>query len=133
MCFIQQNLQDVQALENYYIIETNIQIEDVLETRANTTKTASKTLKIKNKADKVIWQVKVTGTFSYNGKTSTCQKSNVTTKVYSSDWKILSQSSSKNKNTATATAKAGLYRNGILKDTLTKNVSITCDKNENMK
>ena len=132
-CFINEESIIVHALEEKYIIETTICIENIVETRVTSNKSASKTLKVKTNSNDVIWQVKVTGNFSYNGSTSICTSSSVSTQFYNKNRKLINQSSSKNKNIASATAKAGLYRNKVLIETLTKSVSISCDKNGNIK
>ena len=128
------SLVDVNAInakEQYYF-ETVIETETITKTYATGSKTASKTLYVKNASDQVLWYVKVTGTFTYTGSSSTCTSSSVTAEAYDTNWKIISKSSSKSGKTANAIAKGGMYRNGLIIETLTKNVSLTCDANGNL-
>lgn len=123
-------LQPVKAYASEkYLIE--VKIETINETRA-TTKTGKKTVTVKNAAGSKLWDVQVTGTFSYNGSTSTCTNSIANATSYNSNWKIVSKSANKSGNSATATAKANLYSGGAYIDSLTKSVSLFCDKNENL-
>lgn len=101
-------------------------------TRASSTKTATKRAKYVNSSNVTVWEVSVTGTFTYNGTSSTCTASSVATKSYSTNWKITSQSASKSKNKAIAKATAKYYYDGSLVTTANKSVTLTCDKNGNL-
>lgn len=90
------------------------------------TATKSKIAKYYNSSGKAAWYVKVTGTFSYNGKTSKCTKSSVTAGVYLTSWKISSKSSSKSGNTATAKATAKRPLSGSSTETITRTVKLSC-------
>ena len=96
--------------------------------RATSSKTASKTVTY-SKNGTSLWYVKVTGTFSYNGTSSSCTNSSVTAGSYSNSWKITNTSHSKSGATAKASATAKLYANNIAINTVTKNATLTCDKN----
>jgi hypothetical protein len=94
---------------------------------ATSTKSGSKTATYKNSAGDSLWSVKVSGTFSYNGSTSSCTSSSVIATVYSSYWSIVSKSASKSGNNATATATAKQYSSlGIAIATATYTVNLTC-------
>ena len=119
-----------QAEEYYY--EEAIEVIESSMTRATSTKTAKKTGSYKNSSGTVLWSVTVTGTFTYNGTTSSCTKSVVSTSVSNSNWKISSSSSSKSGNKATATATAKCFYDGPMISTTSKTVTLTCDKNGNL-
>lgn len=108
--------------EEFYYEEVIEEISSFEITRATSTKTAKKTANIKNSSGDVLWSVTVTGTFSYNGSTSTCTSAT----AYNSYWKIYSHSSSKSGNTASATATAKNYFDGTVISTLKKTVTLTC-------
>jgi hypothetical protein len=72
----------------------------LLSASATSTKTASKKTTYYNGSDEVMWYVMVTGTFTYNGSTSTCTSSVVTAAAPNSYWKIASKSASKSGNQA---------------------------------
>lgn len=90
------------------------------------TKTGVKITGYYNSNGKLLWQVSVTGTFNYNGSSSTCTKATVSAKSFVSNWKISNQSSSKSGNKATGTATAKAYYNGTLINTVKKSVILTC-------
>jgi hypothetical protein len=97
---------------------------------ATSTKTGSATTSYYTSSGTLLWSVKVTGTFSYNGSTSSCTSSSVTTSVTSaaSSWKITSKSVSKSGNQATGKATAKLYNGSIVLQTVSKTVILTCSK-----
>ena len=119
-----------QAEEYYY--EEAIEVIESSMTRATSTKTAKKAGSHKNASGTVLWSVTVTGTFTYNGTTSSCTKSVVSTSVSNFNWKISSSSSSKSGNKATATATAKCFYDGSMISTTSKTVTLTCDKNGNL-
>lgn len=123
--FVFTVLQPVSANE-YYYEETIEVIEENTLARATQTKTAKKTTSYKNTSGKTLWSVTVTGTFTYNGSTSICTKSNVSTSIVDTKWKIASSSSSKSGNKASATATAKYYSNGAVIATQIKTVTLTC-------
>jgi len=91
--------------------------------------TRSKTLTYKNGNGKIILTIKITGKFTWNGKTSKCLSSNVTTNTYSKNWKIENQYAKKYGSTAEAHVTAKLYQGSKVVQTVSKNVTLTCSKN----
>ena len=75
-----------------------------------------------------LWTVKVNGTFSYNGSSSKCTNSSVTTTSPGKTWYISSSSASKSKNSATAKATAQRKVSGTVLQTVTRSVTLTCSK-----
>lgn len=136
-------ISNVSALENTrqytYIEETfddgtyiEITIEyDNIQTRSTTTK--SKTATYKSEKGTSLWSVTVKGTFTYNGSTSTCTSSSVSTKNYSASWKLINAKSWKSGATASASVTAKQYhQDGTVLRTINKTVKLTCDKNGNL-
>lgn len=72
----------------------------------NRSTTGSKTMYHKTKYGKILWYVKVTGTFMYGSGTSKCVRSSVKAVSKTKDWKIISRSSDKHNNRAIAKATA---------------------------
>jgi hypothetical protein len=98
-------------------------------TASSTSTTAgTKTLNYKNSSGVLQWYVKVSGSFTYNGSTSTCTSSAVTAAAPSNNWKISSKSASKNGNTAKGAATAKLYMESLVAQTVSKTVILTCSK-----
>jgi hypothetical protein len=95
---------------------------------STSTKTASKTASYYNSSGVLLWYVKVTGTFTYDGTTSVCTNSTVTAASQSSAWKISSKSASKSGNQATAKATAKRYEGIVVVQTVSKTVTLTCSK-----
>lgn len=122
-CFI-SNVSHIEASEYFY--EEVITVDSDLQTRATSTKTGTKTVNVKNSSGKVLWSVSVKGTFTYNGSTATYTNASVSTNVNESGWKVVNSSSSKSGNKATGYAKANCYRDGVLIDSLSKTVTLTC-------
>ena len=97
-------LGDGSYYETVLIQNNNSIITDTISTLSNSKTTAgSKTTYYKNSSGKVIWYVKVSGTFTYGGGTSKCTKASVTAK-------------------ATGTH----YFNGIPKESFSRTVTIAC-------
>ena len=130
---------NVKALENtnVYIEETfddGSYIEIIIDegnTSARTSITKKKTATYKGSDGTALWSVTVTGTFNYNGTTSSCTSSSVETKSYVSNWKLSNKKASKSGATTSASATAKLYHsNGttVLRS-INKTVKLTCDKN----
>lgn len=121
---------EIIYLEDGSYIEITIEEEPpTIQLFASTkTKTASKTAQAKNSSGAKIWYVKVTGTFSYNGTSSSCTKSIATAASQHSSWSIKSKSPSKSGSTAKATATAVKKLDGTVTQTMTRTVSLTCSK-----
>lgn len=130
LSLISLNITPIYAEEYYY--EETIEIISTSQTRATNTKTGSKIAACKNSSGEVQWTVTVTGTFTYNGTSSTCTKASVSTKIVNDIWRITSASSSKSSNKAIATATAKRYLLGVELAPETKTVTLTCDKNGNL-
>ena len=106
---------------------TNAQSDSAVLKAASTTKTGSKSAKYYN-GSSLLWYVKVTGTFSYNGSSATCTKASVTAASNNSYWKIGNKYSTKTGATATGTATAYRYFNGVVQQTIKRTVTLTCSK-----
>ena len=132
LCFI--NIQPSKALTNQTVItqifEDGSYIEETIEessfiTRSTITKT--KTSTYKGASGTVRWSVSVKGTFNYNGSTATCTRSEVSTKIYDSRWKLSDAKASKSGNKAIASVKATEYTSdGAMSRTINKTVTLTC-------
>jgi len=131
-------ISNVSALENTitYIEEefddgSYIEVTiDYGNLNARSTTTRSKTATYKGVDGTIYWSVTVKGTFSYNGKTSSCTSSSVSTKNYSTTWKLSNAKASKSGATAIASVTAKQYhQDGELYRTINKTVKLTCDEN----
>ncbi len=127
--------KNLYMLNNNYYFETIIEDEEnicnsfqesTIARASSNTKTKSKTTYCKNSSGKVMWYVKVTGTFTYGNGSAKCTKAICTAESKNKTWKISNKSSSKNGNTASASAKGTHYLNGIPAESITKTVTLTC-------
>lgn len=123
-----QIVTDVNASGDY--IETTLEIITSKNLLASSStlksKTASKTTTYKNSSGDVLWSFKVTGTFTYNGSSSTCTAVSYTKVVNSDSWSISSASVSKSGNTATGDVTAKEKFLGITINTVNKTVTLKC-------
>lgn len=121
---------EIEMLDNGdYITTTMTEYSDISSTRSANTKTGSKTVTYRNSNDDILWSFTVTGTFSYNGTTSSCTKSTCSYNIKSSAWKNPSTSSSKSGNTASGTITIKQYRLGLAVNSITRTVNLSCNKN----
>ena len=95
---------------------------------SSSTKTASKTSTYKNNSGKTLWSVTVTGSFTYNGSTSKCIRSTVSTTCPDRNWKIIKSFANKTDSTASATVSTAQYLNGIHMRTINRTIKLTCSK-----
>lgn len=75
-----------------------------------------------------LWEVSVTGTFTYNGAKATCTKATVSAKSYSASWKVSNKSASKSGNKAKAQATGTLYKDSKAYAQYTETTTLTCSK-----
>jgi hypothetical protein len=113
---------------NVITVKESVSVSDNILKAAALTKSGSKTTSYYNSSGTLLWYVKVTGTFTYNGSTSSCTNATVLASAPDSAWVISSKSSNKSGNQATASATAKRYNGSILLQTVTKTVTLTCSK-----
>lgn len=99
--------------------------EEINNARA-TTKTGTKTSTYKNSDGEALWVYRVTGTYSYTGTSSTCTSVYDSYNIYDTNWKLSSKSCSKSGNTAYGTVTMKHYTLGILTNTVSDSLSLTC-------
>lgn len=111
----------------YYetVIEETASVSPMASNTAKT-KTGYKTTYCKNANGTVLWSIKVTARFSYDGTTATCTSSSVSTTINDSTWKISNKYSTRCANYGTATATGQKYTNNKLVKSVTKTVKLTC-------
>lgn len=128
------NVNALSSINSYTYIEEQFQDGSYIEVAveqsnvfARSSITGKKTASYKGSSGTTYWSVTVTGTFTYNGKTASCTESSVSTKNYSTSWKLSNAKSSKSDTTALASVTAKQYHQGgsILK-TVNQAVKLTC-------
>lgn len=101
-------------------------ISSLFSSNYSTTTTKSKTTYYKNASGDVLWYVRVTGTFKYGNGSSTCISASVKAESQHSSWTVHNISSSKTANKAIGKATGKLHQAGVVINTITKTVTLTC-------
>lgn len=130
----QEVLVQKTQLENgdSLVITMNIDTTKSGLLRTTYERTASKTVSYKNSSGATAWTFTVNGTFTYNGSTSNCTKATDSYNVSISGWSCSSASSNTGGNKAIGTVKMNYYSIGVLLQTITETVTISCDANGNI-
>ena len=119
----------VETFSDVSYIESSISFPSTSKAlSSSSTKTASKTSTYKNNSGKTLWSVTVTGSFTYNGSTSKCIRSTVSTTCPDRNWKIIKSFANKTDSTASATVSTAQYLNGIHMRTINRTIKLTCSK-----
>ena len=100
--------------------------------RAAGTKTGTAQTTFRNSDGDICWIATLTGTFTYNGTTSTCTSSTSNVTIYDSAWYLISKTATHSGNTAYATITLGKKTLGITTSKPTYNLTLTCDKDGNL-
>lgn len=119
---------EIEYLKNGDYLITKIK-EESYKMRVGGTKTASKTTNYYNANGSIMWYVKVTATFKYDGKSSACTKVSADAGSKSSVWKVTNKTATKSGNSGTAKASATQYYGNRPLHTYTRSVTLRCDKN----
>lgn len=124
----------IEIFDDGSYIESSTE-ENIIATlsRSSSTKSAKRTYTYKASSGKILWTITVTGTFTYNGSSSSCTKASVSTTCPSITFKLASKSTTKHNSTATATASFKQYNDSVYLRTITRSVSISCDKSGKLK
>lgn len=122
---------DIQIipLKNGESIEIITREEHVINTRAaSNTKAGSRTYTAKDSSGNNLWYLKVHGTFTYNGTSSTCTASSVTAGSNTSLWKLSNKNTSRYGSTANAAVTAKRYKGSQVIETINRSISLSCSK-----
>lgn len=123
-----ENDEIIQFEDGSYIT-TEISIS---ETRATSTKTASKTYVYKNSSGTEQWRAVLSGTYSYTGTTSNCTSSSCNVTITNTNWYVVSKTVGKSGSSAVAELTMGRKLLGITVDNKTISMKLTCDANGNL-
>ena len=94
--------------------------------------TAQRAYHHRNSSGTILWTATVTGTFTYNGSTSSCTSASYSTQVNNSTWSEQSGNAYPSGNTAIADVVMMRKLLFIVVETVPVTVSLTCDKNGNL-
>lgn len=113
------------------IIELFRKIIAFLKTQKTVTET--KYVSYYSSDGELLWIASLTAEFTYNGKSSLCESVKTGCNIYDSDWTLVSKECSKDGNTATAHFKVRQHKLGVPLKVIEKTVTVTCDKDGNIK
>lgn len=116
--------QTIEVLDNGDIVSTEI-YECAVQPRSG--KTGYATYTYKNSAGTKIWMLTITGSFTYNGVTSTATSAEASVHIYDANAKTVSKSAYTSGATATGTATVSYLHSQV-----TGSASVSCDKNGNL-
>lgn len=124
----------VMASENKEIIHMEngdyIEIEiDTISTRNVNYITGSKRFTYKNSYGEVLWILKITGSFTYNGERANCESAYITTESYDTNWKVTNEDCYRFGSTAYGEATFTRYAFGIVCGSVEEKISLTCNEN----
>lgn len=123
-----ENDSTIEYLEDgsYFVTVIEDEPAEGILPMAKKTVTKSKTTYFKNKNGTTLWYVRVKGTFTYGDGTAKCTSATPSAVSKSSAWKVSSATGGRSGNKASATATGKQYVGGIVVDTRTKTVTLTC-------
>lgn len=105
--------------------------EEYIALAANT-KSGSATYTRNSNSGSTLWIATLTGTFTYNGVTSTCTDADLVISISDNSYYTVSQSVNKSGNTATASFTIGYKVLGVTYKTESYTITLSCDKNGNL-
>lgn len=119
----------IEWLEDGSCIETVLY---VMESRASGTKTARKVSTLKDGAGNVDVEMTLTATFTYDGTTAKATSAEVSVTIYDSAWSLISKYTVRSSNNATATVNLSRSALGVVMETPTITIKLTCDPDGNV-
>ncbi len=119
---------DIIYLEDggYIMVELNTNSDT-----ARATVSKSKVATRYSDDDEMQWQIRLSGSFTYNGTTASCTSSSCTVTIYNNAWYMDSKTAWASGNTAYATVEMGRKLLGVTVKRETVDLTLTCDKNGN--
>ena len=82
--------------------------------------------------NELVWRVRLVGTFSYNGTTSSCTEAHTEIYFYKSGWSVVSENTTHSGNTASTSVILGKNVLGVTMPGAYVNLSLSCDKDGNL-
>lgn len=82
--------------------------------------------------NEAVWKVTLTGTYTYNGVTSSCINAVTNVTFYKPNWVVVSENTSYSGNTATTNVVLGYNVLGTVVPLANVNLSLSCDKDGNL-
>lgn len=118
----------------YYFEDGSYIIETVELTHArNGNNTSSRTTQsYYSPSGELCWTATLAATFHYTGSSATCTSAVCTTTIYNSSWYEVSKTTTRSGGTATTNLTMGKSVLGIQTQTVSRTITLTCDKDGNI-
>ena len=120
---------------SYYVtvIEDCPDVGDPVNTAGSrSTVTKSKSTTYYNSSNTAQWKFTLKGTITYDGSTSQCTGASSSVTIYNTAWSVYSKTASHSGNQATGNVTMQRKVLGIVVETKTRSLTLTCDKNGNV-
>lgn len=105
-----------------------VRCEDSGTIRATNTITKNKSYTYYSSTNVIQWKFTLTGTFTYNGVTSSCTNTSSSLQIYNTAWYQIYRGTSMSGNTAYGTLTLGRKVTGVTIDEKTFTITMTCSK-----
>lgn len=131
----QTNISSADEVERIVLNDGSyfeITIADFSAKATQNVKVGAKTCTHKSADGRVLWTATLTARFTYDGITATCTNAVMNVSISHSSWYLISKSTSKSGNKATGTVSMGYRVSGVTAQTITRTITLTCDKNGNL-
>ena len=125
--FVKNDLEIIYLEDGGYILVELLPDNNL----SRTTVTKNKSFTRYDANDEMKWKIILTGSFTYNGTTSSCSSCNCTVTIYDNIWYTDSKSHWVSGNSANATVVMGRKMLGVTVKRETVDLTLTCDKNGN--
>lgn len=103
-----------------------------MDTRTTNTKSGSKVANYYGEDGSLDWRATLSGSFTYTGSSATCTASSISVSISNSAWYTISKSAGKSGASATGSVTMGKKLLGVTVSQISRNLTLTCDKNGNL-
>ena len=123
-----------KQVETFYLDDGSYMTVELITkgSRASGNVSGSKTTTYNNSSGTALWQVTLTGDFSYTGSGATCTSTAIDVTIFDSSWYTIYKTSGKSGNKATGSATIGKSVGGTAVTKVPVSLTITCDANGNL-
>ena len=123
------NAEEIIQLDDGGFIVVSI---SSMDGRSLVTKNGSKSYTYYANDGTMSWKAVLSGTFTYDGTSSTCTQSSCAVTIYESSWYTVYKTAGKSGNQATGEVIMGRKLLGVTVDSITISFDLTCDANGNL-
>lgn len=127
-----ENRNEKQIVVHYDDGSYSIIMLEILETRSTNSRLATKTHRHYSANNELEWTAVLRGLFHYDGVTSSCTSSVCDVTIYNNEWSVASKTARTSGNSAVANLVMNRISSGIVLETRTVNLTLSCDPNGNL-